>query len=195
MPGAGGLDSRLVVIIFRAENKRPREGEQWDRQRGVLRPFGEVNAMLSRWFSDDLVQKMEQMQKEMNDFLQTFRPFSERAMPWASFGGVFPAINIYDNGEGYVARAELPGVDPKDVEVTVTGNTLNIKGKREIPDAGEKVAYHRRERAAGQFNRAFRLPDAVDSAKVEARFTNGILEVMLPKAEQAKQRKVQIKTE
>ena len=151
--------------------------------------------MLSRWFSDDVLQKMEQMHREMNNLLQTFRPFAERAVPWSTFGGVFPAINIYDNGEGYVARAELPGVDPNDVEVTVTGNTLNIKGKRDIPDAGDAVAYHRRERAAGQFNRAFRLPDAVDSGKVEARFTNGILEVMLPKAEQAKQRKVRIKTE
>ena len=143
--------------------------------------------MLSRWFDDDIFKRMEQMQQEMARLVSAFRA--------PGSGGVFPAINIYDNGEAYLARAELPGVNPGDVDVTVTGDTLHIKGKREIPAAGGDVAHHRRERAAGQFNRAFRLPEAVDSGKVEARFSNGILEVMLPRAEQARRRKVNIKTD
>jgi len=143
--------------------------------------------MLGTWFDDGLFERMERMRREMNQLMGAFRPFVG--------GGVFPAINIYDNGEAYIAQAELPGVDPREVDVTVTGNTLNVKGKREIQPAGDKAAYLRRERAAGEFNRAFKLPEAVDSGKVQAIFRNGILQVMMPRAEQAQARKVSIKAE
>lgn len=143
--------------------------------------------MTGTWFNSGLWERMEQMQREMNRLLENMRP----AIP----GAVFPAINIYDNGEAYIAQAELPGVDPQEVEVTVTGNTLTLAGKRGDDPVAEKAAYLRRERAGGQFNRAFKLPEAVDSGKVQAIFRNGILQVMMPRAEQAKARKVSIKAE
>jgi HSP20 family protein len=107
---------------------------------------------------------------------------------------VYPPINIYDDGESFIARAEIPGVDPKTLDITVTGDTLTLRGKREIEAAGDQCCYHRRERSAGEFRRAFTLPDQVDSTKVVATSTNGVLEILLPRAEQAKQRKVTVKT-
>lgn len=144
---------------------------------------------LVRWFGNDVVNRMEQMQREMN------RLWSADWNPWATHANVFPAINIYDDGESYIARAELPGVAPDDIDVTVTGKTLTLRGKREIAKAAEGATYHRRERRAGEFRRAFDLPDMVDGDKVQAQFTDGILEILLPRAEQAKERKVQVKAD
>jgi len=107
---------------------------------------------------------------------------------------VYPPINIYDDGESYIARAEIPGVATESLDISVTGDTLTIRGERKIDPAGEGCCYHRRERSAGEFRRAFNLPEMVDSTKVVAHASNGVLEILLPRAEQAKQRKVQVKT-
>lgn len=109
---------------------------------------------------------------------------------------VYPPINIYDDGEGFIARAEIPGVDPETIEVTVTGQTLSLRGRRECEESEESsdnCCYHRRERTEGEFRRAFQLPEQVDSDKVMASSKNGVLEVYLPRAAQAKQLKVAIK--
>ncbi len=149
---------------------------------------------LIRWFddSDNLSQMerhMEQMQRDMGSLWSFFRPFSSTAQV-----GVFPPMNIYDDGESYIARAELPGVDPNDIDITITGDTLNIRGKREIKQLSGASSYHRRERKSGEFKRAFNLPDKVDSSKVSAGCKHGILEIRLPRAEESKQRKIEIKT-
>jgi HSP20 family protein len=106
---------------------------------------------------------------------------------------VYPAINIYDDGESFIARAELPGVSAGELDVTVTGNTLTLKGERKPYEAPEGASYHRRECDCGKFNRSFRLPEPVDSTKVSASYENGVLELLLPRAESAKARKVEIK--
>jgi len=133
--------------------------------------------------------RLEQMNRDMGSLWSSIRPFSS-----ISHVGVFPPMNIYDDGEGYVARAELPGVDPKDIDITVTGDTLTIRGKREIKQINGQNSYHRRERKSGEFKRAFSLPNRVDSNKVSAISKNGILEIYLPRAEESKQRKIEIKT-
>lgn len=107
--------------------------------------------------------------------------------------GVFPPINIYDDGESYIARTEIPGVDPKTLDITVTGDTLTIKGKRELDIDDSNICFHRRERSFGEFRRAFNLPEQVDNTKVKATSLNGVLEILLPRAEQAKQRKISVK--
>lgn len=133
-----------------------------------------------------------------NDYWDRQQQETERA--WSSRWGqsrqtpsVYPPINIYDDGESFIARAEIPGVQADSLDITVTGDTLTIRGKREIEPAGESCCYHRRERSAGEFRRAFNLPEMVDSTKVVAQTSNGVLEILLPRAEQAKQRKVQVK--
>lgn len=146
-----------------------------------------------RWFENDDL--LSQMERRLEKLQRSFgSPWSAYRQLSAENAGVFPLINIYDDGESYIARAEIPGVDPKDVDITVTGDTLTLRGKREIKQLEDECCYHRRERQSGEFRRAFTLPDQIDSSKVVANCTNGILEILLPRAEQAKQRKVEIKS-
>lgn len=144
-------------------------------------------ALLRFFEQDDLFNKMEQMQREMNKLWSA----AWSSSPMGS--GVFPAMNIYDDGESFIVRAELPGVKSDDIDISVAGKTLSISGKRTIEPLSETETYHRRERKSGEFRRAFDMPDMVDSNKVMAQFSNGILEVMLPRAEQAKMRKIEVK--
>jgi HSP20 family protein len=126
----------------------------------------------------------------MDQLLSSFRPWSGAAYR----SGVYPQMNVYDDGESFIVRAEVPGVDPKDIDLTVTGDTLTIQGERKQEEIPPGASYHRRERSFGQFRRALTLPDQVDAAKVAATCKEGILQILLPRAEQAKQRKVQIQS-
>jgi len=107
--------------------------------------------------------------------------------------GVFPLMNITENKDNYYVRAELPGLKAEDLELSVTGDTLSISGERKIPAEDEKAQYHRREREAGRFSRIVSLPAQLDTGKVEASCTDGVLTVILPKAEVAKPRQIAIK--
>lgn len=107
--------------------------------------------------------------------------------------GVFPAINLSDTGEDLLVRAELPGVRPEELDVSVENDTLTISGERRREETkGEKVGVHRREREFGKFRRSFDLPVHVDSASVRAEYKDGILRVHLPKAEAAKPRQISV---
>ncbi len=107
--------------------------------------------------------------------------------------GVFPLMNITHDRDNYYIRAELPGMKAEDLDISVTGDSLSISGERKIPDEGKDVRYHRRERESGRFNRIISLPAHVDSDKVEASFVNGVLTVVLPKAEEAKPKQISVK--
>ena len=108
------------------------------------------------------------------------------------FSGVYPAVNIYDDGETFMLRAEIPGVDKAKLDITTKGNRVSIRGERERPGTDKDVAYHRRERDMGVFHRVITLPEQVDASKTQASYKNGVLEVMCPRAEAAKAHRVQI---
>ncbi len=108
--------------------------------------------------------------------------------------GVFPPINVTQDRDRYYVRAELPGIKASELAISALANRLLISGRREIPGEQGRVSYHRRERAEGAFSRTLALPTAVDSARVEARYTDGILTITLPKAEDAKPRQITVKT-
>ncbi|MDA8140936.1 MAG: Hsp20/alpha crystallin family protein [Desulfobacteraceae bacterium] len=107
--------------------------------------------------------------------------------------GVFPALNITEDRDNYFVRAELPGIQAKDLEVQVHGKSLTIAGERKIASEGENVKYHRREREAGKFSRITDLPGEINADRVEAQMTNGILTVRIAKAEAAKPRQIAVK--
>jgi HSP20 family protein len=108
-----------------------------------------------------------------------------------SGSGAFPLVNVFNDGEDFVLVAELPGVKKEDLDIQVRGDTLRIQGKKAIAyDDGASV--HRRERAAGQFDRTLTLPAEVDAAKVAAEYRDGVLTLRLPRAESAKPRTVTI---
>ena len=109
-------------------------------------------------------------------------------------GRDFPALNLYETADDYVLTAEVPGVEGKGIDITVLGDTLTVKGKREPETDFEKVDCHRRERDFGSFSRAITLPSVVDGDRVEATYVDGVLQVKLPKAEETKPKVIQVQS-
>jgi HSP20 family protein len=108
--------------------------------------------------------------------------------------GTFPALNVYDAGDTLVVTAEVPGVDPKDLELNVVENTLTLTGSRNGKPEDTEQRYYRRERFSGQFTRTIALAEKVDPDGVKAHYKNGVLTVELPKAKEAKPRSIAIKS-
>jgi HSP20 family protein len=104
----------------------------------------------------------------------------------------FPSLNVWEDGETLVAEAEVPGLTMKDIDVTVVGDELTIKGQR-TPQDGAKPVYHRQERGTGAFSRTMTLPYEINADAVEATLRDGILTIRLPKSETARARKIAVK--
>ncbi len=103
-----------------------------------------------------------------------------------------PAVDIYETDQDVVLKAELPGVDPKDVEIRVEDGTLYLKGQRKFENEVKEENYHRVERSYGSFTRSFALPSSVNSEKAKAEYKDGLLTLTLPKREEAKPKTIQI---
>jgi HSP20 family protein len=103
-------------------------------------------------------------------------------------------MNMYAGDDDVIITSELPGVDPSGIELTVSGDTFTIKGSREAQELKSDERWHRRERPHGSFLRTVQLPYNVDSGKVVAEFSKGVLKIVLPRAEAEKPRKIAIKT-
>lgn len=107
-------------------------------------------------------------------------------------GNWAPSVDVYENGEGYVIVAELPGLTKDEVQIELKENMLTLRGERKFQDEYKDQTCHRMERAYGQFVRSFSLPAQVEAGKVEARFKDGVLTVTVPKAAAAKPRLITI---
>jgi HSP20 family protein len=105
----------------------------------------------------------------------------------------FPAVNIWQGTDSAALTAEIPGVEPADLEISVKEDVITIAGERRPPEVAEGTVWQRRERAYGRFSRAIRLPYRVDPDRVEARFADGVLEIELHRPEADKPRRIQIK--
>lgn len=105
----------------------------------------------------------------------------------------YPAVNIWEDEDNVYAEAELPGIKMEDIEVSVVGNELTLKGERKQDDA-IKGNYHRQERGVGGFTRVLQLPIDIDTQKVEATLRNGVLLITLPKTAAARPRKVEVRS-
>lgn len=105
----------------------------------------------------------------------------------------FPPVNVWTSENDAILTAELPGVDPKDLDISVQGETITLRGQRQTEKLNEHDVYHRRERILGQFSRSLTLPFRVDGDKVNATMENGVLTITLPRAEADKPKKVTIK--
>lgn len=103
----------------------------------------------------------------------------------------FPAFNIWSNEEGAVLTSEMPGVKMDDLDITVSGKEIAISGKRR-DDEASNTHFVRHERPTGEFSRSFQLPFQIDSAKVNAKLTSGVLRIDLPRAENDKPRKITV---
>lgn len=132
--------------------------------------------------------EMERLRREMNRLFEQV----DRGTGLNVAGG-YPAMNIWSNAEGVVVSAEVPGVNLDDLEISVQGDTLTLKGNRNRPELGEDTVVHRQERGYGQFRRLFQLPYEVEAGEVEATYNNGVLQITLPRAESAKPKKIEVK--
>lgn len=103
-----------------------------------------------------------------------------------------PAVDINEEGDKYIVSADVPGVDPKDIEVTLDNNVLTISGRRESEKKEEKEGYRRVERSSGRFLRRFVLPDTVDDAKVSAKSDKGVLYITIPKSDKQKAKRIKV---
>ena len=132
--------------------------------------------------------EMQRMRREMNRLLSTMPEEIEDGGARA-----YPATNVWTNEAGAIVTAELPGVDPEAIDISVVDNTLTISGSREPDVLKEGEIYHRRERGSGKFARSLRLPFNVEPGKVDAVFENGVLQISLPRAEEEKPKKIAVK--
>jgi HSP20 family protein len=128
--------------------------------------------------------EMRRMQQEMNQRLTGLT---------ADAAQEFPPINLWVGEDSVAVTAELPGISPDEVDLTVRENTLTLKGAREPRVEDDKSVWHRRERAYGSFSRTVQLPFRVDPEHVEAHFADGLLEVELRRPEADRPKKIQIK--
>ncbi|MHC5537319.1 Hsp20/alpha crystallin family protein [Singulisphaera rosea] len=128
-----------------------------------------------------------ELQREVGRLFETLEPFQ----PWR-VARQFPAINVYDGGDRYVLSAQLPGMDPENLDLSITGETLTMKGERKRPEGVTDESYRRQECHFGRWTRTISLPDRVDGSAVTASFAQGILTVSLPKAEGAKPRHISV---
>jgi len=115
-----------------------------------------------------------------------------RLVHWQPAESLFP-LDLYETDESLVVKAPLPGVRPEDVDISITGDILTIKGEAKSEEEVKREDYHRRELRYGSFCRSVPLPTKVEQGKAEATFEHGILTVTLPKAEEAKPKAIKIK--
>jgi len=108
-------------------------------------------------------------------------------------GRGFPAVNVWEDGENAFVEAEVPGLKSEDLDITVVGDELTLKGERSEASE-EQASFHRRERGIGPFTRVIRLSTEVKADQVQASLTDGVLLLKLPKTEAAKPRKIKVKT-
>jgi HSP20 family protein len=134
----------------------------------------------------------DQLRREMDTLLDRFGGTPARSGDWR---GVFPAVNLYETADAYQLTAELPGVEPEEIRVSLEGSTITLEGERTIDYASRKeTSPHRRERQSGAFRRAFELPAAVDPEKVEAVHRNGVLMLRLPKTPETQPRQISVRS-
>lgn len=145
-----------------------------------------------------LMRPFEEIERMYEELLPRgwLHPFQVDWLPTRKLSPLFPhrmpAVDIVDRDNQVIVRAEVPGVLKEDLKVTVSDSTLTIKGHTEREEEERRDDYYRHELSYGDFTRTLELPAEVDGSKVEAKMKDGILEIRLPKVEQAKPREVKV---
>jgi len=150
-----------------------------------------MTRILARWEPfRDLATLQDRIDRLFEDTLGRARGgFGDEAFEGARWA---PAVDILEKPNELVLRADLPGIDPKEVEISVENNTLTLRGERKFESDVKEDDFRRVERIYGSFVRSFSLPRAVDADQVEAEYRNGVLEVKLPKRPEAKPKQIKV---
>lgn len=146
---------------------------------------------------DDIDRAFDRMFRDWPSFgaLARWEPFKEMEF-WTRPTLISPRVDVSENEKAYEIEAEIPGVDEKDVSVSVTDGRLVLRGEKKTEREEKKKDYHMKERSYGAFERSFRLPEDVEVDKISADFSNGVLNIIVPKSAKAKskERKIAIKS-
>jgi HSP20 family protein len=119
-------------------------------------------------------------------------PLSELARTSHFLSGTAPALDVYEDKDNFVVKAELPGMKKEDIDVSLHDGSLSISGERKSEEKWENAEVYRAERFFGRFQRTVALPSSVDAAKIKAQYKDGVLTVTLPKAEEAKPKQIDV---
>lgn len=131
------------------------------------------------------------VQKEMSRMLSNF--FTNDDETLTGLQNWYPSADISEGKDAYTVRVELPGVTKDDVKITLQENVLTIQGEKKQESETKDTNYHRLERSYGSFSRSFRLPTLVKADKIDANYKDGVLSIVLPKADEAKTKEIEIK--
>ena len=166
--------------MAKEEKKESKQELQKAEPRRALSPFEEMDRMFDDFFSRGW----------MRPFRWEWPSMGEMAKP---FEGKMPKVDVIERDDEVVVKAELPGVDKKDLDVSVTENSVTIKGSTSHEEKEEKGDFYRCEISRGAYARTVGLPAYVDADKAKASFKDGVLELKLPKVEKSKRRSIEIK--
>jgi HSP20 family protein len=183
---ASFLTGALAIFASKIRQKPSRKPSNSQLLASHFTHMKEVTSMFRQPFSwSDL----ERLRKDLDQMFDGSYPrfYRQRAR-------TFPAVNIWTNeNEGAVLTAELPGVDPDDINISVTADTLTLTGSRKPVEDAPARQYHRREQNYGDFTRAVQLPFTINNDQVQASVSKGVLRVTLPRAEAEKPKQISVK--
>jgi HSP20 family protein len=137
--------------------------------------------------------ELEDLSRRMEDFIRPLLPSLKREPVEEKMWS--PAIEMYEEKDKFIIKAELPGMKKEDIDVSLADNTLTLKGERKAEKETKESNYYCCERYYGSFYRQVTLPSNADLKKIEAAYKDGVLEIKLPKTEETKEQKIDIKTE
>jgi HSP20 family protein len=160
------------------------------RRSGAMQPYsGGLQPMFSM---------LDDLRREFDRFFQdaeTMLPTPAATVAGSAWTAFVPPVDIHETDKTYVVTAEVPGIDPKNIDVRLEGNTLIIRGEREQQRDEDIGTMHRSERSFGSFSRAFTLPQDVQTETINAKFRNGVLTITVPKSQTMPSKQVQIEAE
>ena len=145
-------------------------------------------ANLTRW---DPFREMMSMRGSMDRLLDRF--FEEPLSEWQTTDWGLP-LDLSEDEDEFVVKASVPGINPDDLEITLSGDTLTIKGEIQKEEERQEERYHLRERRYGRFTRSISLPTSVESDKIEADYSKGVLTLHLPKTEEVKPKRIPVRS-
>ncbi|MFO0907132.1 MAG: Hsp20/alpha crystallin family protein [Isosphaeraceae bacterium] len=128
-----------------------------------------------------------ELEREVGRLFSSFEPLQTWRM-----ARQFPPVNLYDASDRYILTVAVPGMTPGDIDLSITGETLTLRGERRRPEGVSDESYRRQERPFGRWMRTVTLPDRVEGGEVSAAYANGVLTVTLPKAESARPRQITV---
>jgi HSP20 family protein len=146
----------------------------------------EIIMAITRW---DPFREVVALQNRMNSLFSNLNNENESALTTASF---IPAVDVYEDDKKVVLKLEVPGIEEKDLDVSVENHTLTVKGERKFEKEEKEENFHRIERRYGSFYRAFTLPTTVDTENVAARYEAGVLKLELTKKPEAQPKQIKV---